>query len=209
MTRSFFAWIAMLTLGLLPMFAAAAPSDPETLVKDVTEEVMATLDQDGAIQAGDRPKAIALIEDKIAPHFDFTRMTTLAVGAGWRQLDAAQREALTREFRSLLVRTYANALTGYRGQQVRFRSAPSTADGREATVRSEIRQPGGKPISVDYRLAVSDGEWKVYDVVVENISLVTNYRSSFAAEIGKGGADRLIETLQRRNLGAATTAPGA
>lgn len=185
--------------GLLATGAEPAQdAGPEALVKRVTNEVLTILREDKGIEAGDRQRAISVIETKIAPHFDFARMTMLAVGPAWRRASADQQQALVREFKTLLVRTYANALVAYRNQTVRFKSSKPGEAG-EVTVRSQIVQPGGQPISLDYSLARSGEEWKVYDVVIDNISLVTNYRSSFGAEIDQGGVDGLIKTLQDKN----------
>lgn len=187
-------------LLLLVSLAAAAQTDtPDALVRNVTNEVLGILAKAPESQSDRRQAAMRLIEDKIAPHFDFTRMTALAVGRGWREVDKAQRGALTGAFRTLLVRTYANALGSYAGQKVNFKpSAPSGNEG-ESTVRSEIQQSGAPPITVDYRLSRTDGAWKVFDVVVNNVSLVANYRSSFATELARGGADGLIQALRDKN----------
>ncbi|TVO58770.1 MlaC/ttg2D family ABC transporter substrate-binding protein [Denitromonas halophila] len=199
MLRSLFA-----SLLLLVALAATAQTDtPDTLVRNVTDEVLGILSEAPESQADRRQTAMRLIENKIAPHFDFTRMTALAVGQGWRQADEGQRDALTEEFRTLLVRTYANALGGYSGQKVHFKPSRAAGAQDEATVRSEIRQAGAPPITMDYQLARTDGDWKVFDVVVNNVSLVTNYRSSFATELAQGGADGLIRALRDKNRQAA------
>lgn len=192
-----FAWF-LLAFLLMPNFAAAE-TQPDTLVKSVTEEVLTILRQDKGIQSGNRKKAVALIENKVAPHFDFSRMTSLAVGRAWRQADSEQKKALTEEFRTLLVRTYANALTAYRDQTVSFKPTPSGSKGDEVMVHSEINKPGAQPIALDYNLAKSDGDWKVFDVSVANLSLVTNYRSTFASEVEKGGVDGLLKSLREKN----------
>jgi len=183
----------------MPLGSFAAQEAPDALVKGVTEDVLSILKEDKDLKGGDQRKAMTLIEEKVSPHFDFPRMTSLAVGKGWREADAKQREALTREFRTLLVRTYGNALTNYRDQTVTVKPAPGTPREGDTTVRTEINQPGTKPISVDYRMAKSGDAWKVFDVVIDNVSLVTNYRGSFATEMAKGGADGLIKTLQEKN----------
>lgn len=203
MLRPLKACLICMPLLLAPAASHAQETTPDALVKNVTEEVLAVLREDKALQAGDQRRAIALIEEKIGPHFDFPRMTGLAVGQGWRQAAPEQREALTREFRTLLVRTYANALTAYKNQTVSYKpSTPAREDGA-AIVRTQINQPGGQPIAVDYRLAKNAGQWKVFDVAIDNVSLVTNYRGSFATELAKGGPDALIRSLQEKNRGAA------
>lgn len=201
-------------LWLLPVFFLApgiAPAEteaPEALVKNVTEEVLSILRQDKEIQSGNRQRAIALIENKVAPHFDFTHMTRLAVGKAWQQADEGQRQALTSEFRTLLVRTYATALTAYRDQRVSFKPADRAA-GDEITVRSQINKPGSQPIPLDYSLSRSDDGWKVFDVSVANVSLVTNYRSTFASAMESGGLDGLLKSLQEKNRRLQTASPAA
>lgn len=201
---------ALLLFAATP--AAAQERAPDELVKTVTEEVLAILREDRQIQSGDTKRAAELIETRIAPHFDFPRITSLAVGRGWAQADAAQREALTEEFRTLLVRTYANSLTRYRDQTVTFKPLRPASDPNEVMVSSQINQPGGQPVALDYRLARSPDGWKVIDVAVANVSLVTSYRSSFASEISSGGIDGLLKALQAKNregqAPAASTAPG-
>ena len=198
MIRKCLAWLLPAFL-LLPGIAPAATGAPDALVKNVTEDVLNILREDKGIQSGNRQRAIALIETKVAPHFDFARMTSLAVGLPWRQANEEQRELLVGEFRRLLVRTYASALTAYSDQTVSFKPSPKAGNGDEVTVRSQINKPGGQPIPLDYSLARSGGEWKVFDVSVANVSLVTNYRSSFASEVRKGGVDGLIKALQEKN----------
>jgi phospholipid transport system substrate-binding protein len=192
----------------MPLLLASAASfaeetTPDALVKNVTEEVLTVLREDQALQAGDQHKAIKLIEEKIGPHFDFARMTQLAVGQGWRQAAPAQREALTREFRTLLVRTYANALTSYKDQTVDYKPTRPAGENGATMVRTQINQPSGQPIAVDYRLAKNTGQWKVFDVSIDHVSLVTNYRSSFSSELAKGGPDALIRTLREKNRAVA------
>lgn len=173
-------------------------AEAEALVKQVTSDVLATLREDAELRGDDRQRAISIIETKIAPHFDFARMTTLAVGPAWRRADADQQQALVKEFRTLLIRTYANALTAYTSQTVSFKPARPGAAG-EVVVPSQVNQPGGRPIALNYSLVRAGEEWKVFDVVVENISLVTNYRASFGSEVEKGGIDGLINALKDKN----------
>lgn len=201
--------ICLLPVFLLgPGLARAEAVAPDALVKNVTEEVLTILRQDKGIQSGNKQRAMALIETKVAPHFDFARMTSLAVGRAWQQADAGQRKALTGEFHTLLVRTYANSLTAYREQTVSFKpSKPGGGD--EVVVRSQINKPGNQPISLDYSLAKADDGWKVFDVAIANISLVTNYRNSFAEEVQKGGIAGLLKALQEKNRRGDTNQPSA
>lgn len=195
------AWLCCLLALLLPAAAGAQETPPDALVKGVTEEVLAELRSDPDIRSGSPRRAVEIIETKIAPHFDFSRMTALAVGQGWNEADAEQRRRLTEQFRTLLVRTYANALTAYRNQRVAFsppgRSPGGAAD--EVTVRSRILQPGARPVELDYTLGRSGDTWKVHDVTIAGISLVTNYRGSFGAEIGRGGVEGLLAALEAKN----------
>jgi phospholipid transport system substrate-binding protein len=208
MIRQLRACLLCLPLLFAPVAPHAQESAPDSLVRGVTEEVLSILREDKDLKAGDQRKAMTLIEEKISPHFDFPRMTRLAVGPGWRQASAEQREALTREFRTLLTRTYANALTAYTNQTVSFKPSSAPREDGTTVVRTQINQPGGQPISVDYRLAGNSGNWKVFDVAIENVSLVTNYRSSFAAELAKGGTDNLIRSLEVKNRSGETRQPG-
>lgn len=179
--------------------ARAEVTSPDALVKDVTGQVLTILRQDKGIQSGNRQRAVAVIERTVAPHFDFTRMTSLAVGRAWQQADAGQRQALTAAFRTLLVRTYANALVSYRNQTVSFKPSAQGASGDEVVVHSQINQPGGQPIALDYSLAKAQGDWKVFDVAIAGVSLVTNYRASFASELAKSGVNGLVKSLQDKN----------
>ena len=209
MIRKHLVWLLPVFL-LAPGIAMAEASAPDALVKNVTEEVLTILREDKTIQSGNRQRVIGLIEQKVAPHFDFARMTSLAVGRAWKQADEGQRKALTNEFHTLLVRTYANALTEYRDQTVNFKSSPKPATGDEVTVRSQINKPGAQPIPLDYSLARSGDGWKVFDVAVANVSLVTNYRSTFATEVDKGGIAGLLKSLQEKNRrGETSPAPAA
>ncbi|MDT3672460.1 MAG: ABC transporter substrate-binding protein [Aromatoleum sp.] len=201
---------ARLLFSTLFLFVAtpgvAQERAPEELVKSVTEEVLAILRDDRQIQSGDTKRAAELIETRIAPHFDFPRITALAVGRAWGQADASQRAALTEEFRKLLVRTYANSLTRYREQTVTFKPLRPGTDANEVMVSSQINQPGGQPVALDYRLSRTPNGWKVIDVAVANVSLVTSYRSSFASEVRSGGVDGLLKALQAKNRDVQTPA---
>ena len=178
---------------------AAEVMSPDALAKSVTEDVLAVLRADKDIQAGNTKKVIELVENKVLPHFNFTRMTRLAVGANWRQASPEQQKVLTSEFRTLLVQTYAATLTAYRDQKVEFRPLRLQPTDTDVLVKTSIIQPAGKPVGVDYRMEKSDGGWKVYDVVVADLSLVQNYRGTFNAEVQKGGIDGLIKALADKN----------
>ena len=191
--------ICMFSCGMALPAAAAETMQPDALAKAVTEEVLAVLKADKDIQSGNTRKVIDLVEDKVLPHFNFTRMTRLAVGANWRQATPEQQKQLTNEFRTLLVQTYAATLTAYRDQKVEFRPLRMQPGDTDVMVRTAITQSGGKPVSVDYRMEKNDAGWKVYDVVVADLSLVQNYRGTFNAEVQKGGIDGLIKALAEKN----------
>jgi phospholipid transport system substrate-binding protein len=178
---------------------AVAQESPDALVKRVTEEVLEIVRSDKDIQNGHTQKIINLVDAKVFPHFDFSRMTALAVGREWRKATPQQKEQLAHEFKTLLVRTYANAVSGYRNQRVIFKPFKPVPAGQEALVRTEVQQPGSKPIELDYSLELKDSGWKVFDVTIAGISLVTNYRDQFGQEIRNGGLDGLIATLAAKN----------
>lgn len=191
--------IATLALLMASLAALAADLAPDGLVKEVTNDVLAIVRQDKAIQSGDTRKAVELVEAKVLPHFDFKHMTALALGRDWRQATPAQQEQLIEAFRILLVRTYSNALTQYRDQVIDFKPLRAQAEDVDVLVRTEVKQAGAKPVQIDYSLEKSASGWKVYDVVVGGVSLVTNYRGSFAQEVKSGGIDGLIKSLQAKN----------
>jgi phospholipid transport system substrate-binding protein len=188
-------------LAASPAFAQEAA--PDVLIRNVTEEVLTAIRNDKALQAGDTKKVAALVDAKILPHFDFRRATQIAVGAAWRRATPQQQEALTREFKALLIRTYSGALAGYRNQKLEvlpLRAAVGNAAGEtEVTVRSRVRQPGAEPVFIDYDMEKSGTAWKVYDIRVAGISLVATYRTSFAEEIQNRGIEGLIGTLAAKN----------
>jgi phospholipid transport system substrate-binding protein len=182
--------------------AAHAQTAPDALIKQVSTEVIDTVKSDKAIQAGDVNKIIALVDSKVMPHVNFQRMTASAVGRHWREASPEQKTKLQAEFKTLLVRTYAGALTQVKDQTVALRPFRAGADDPEVVVRTEIKGKG-EPIQLDYRLEKADGGWKIYDVNVLGVWLVEQYKSSFAQEIGSGGIDGLIAKLAERNKGAA------
>lgn len=189
------AWLAAF------LFAASATANdmaPDVLVKTVTNEVLDIVRKDKDIQAGNTKKTLELVETKVLPHFNFQRMTQLAMGREGRQASPEQMKVLVDEFRTLLVRTYSKALTEYRDQEISFKPLKMNAADTDVKVRTEIKQSGGKPVPLDYYLEKNAG-WKVYDMEVGGVSLVTNYRSSFAREIQMNGIDGLIRTLQTKN----------
>lgn len=185
-------------LAAAPALAAQATA-PDALARSVTEEVLAIVRADKDIQAGNQKKVIELVEAKIAPHFSFTRMTQLAMGRNWRQASPEQQKQLAAEFRTLLIRTYTSAFTQYRNQTVEYRPPRMQPGDTDVVVQSVIRQPHGQPIAVDYAMEKTADGWKVYNVKIEGVSLVENYRNTFNAEIQKNGVDGLIRALSEKN----------
>ncbi|OZA27079.1 MAG: hypothetical protein B7X91_09710 [Hydrogenophilales bacterium 17-64-11] len=194
MLRTFFLPLA-LVLGLNSGPALAADTPPDVLARTTTQEVLTILKQDKDIQNGNQSKVYQLVEAKILPNFDFNRMTQLAVGKHWPRATAKQKQELVTEFRNLLVRTYSSSLTAFTNQTVEFKPLAMKPDETDVTVRSEIRQPGGQPIPIDYSMYKTAFGWKVYDVAIDGVSLVTNYRASFSSTIRQNGIDGLIKTL--------------
>jgi phospholipid transport system substrate-binding protein len=191
---------------LIAVTAMAQEVAPDALIKSVTNEVLDIVRKNKEIQYGNTKKAIDLVEAKVLPHFNFTRMTQLALARDWRLANAAQQKILTDEFRLLLVRTYSKALTEYKNQTIDFKPFAAKAGETDVRVRTEIRQSGaGKNIELDYFLEKSGAGWKVYDIEVGGISLVTNYRDSFAAEVRNNGIDGLIKSLQAKNKSGEAT----
>lgn len=183
-------------------FASAgvfAQEAPDVLVRNVSNSVLDVIKQDKELQSGNMRRAAELVEAKVLPHFNFQRMTSLAVGREWNKASAQQKEQLINEFRTLLVRTYSNALTQYREQVIEFKPFKMQAGETDVTVRTLVNQPGGKPIQLDYMLEKQASGWKVYDVSVAGISLVTNYRNTFGDEIRNNGMDGLIKALVAKN----------
>ncbi|MFZ4536577.1 MlaC/ttg2D family ABC transporter substrate-binding protein [Propionivibrio sp.] len=186
-------------LFLLCPSAFAQEDSPDALIKKVTEDVLTIVRQDKDIQAGNTRKAIELVEDKVLPNFNFQRMTSLAMGKDWKQATPEQKKRLTDEFRTLLVRTYSNALTGYKDQTVRYKPSKMQSGDTDVVVRTEVVNPGSKPIQLDYSVEKLAEGWKVYDVVVAGVSLVTNYRDTFNQEVRANGVDGLILMISSKN----------
>jgi phospholipid transport system substrate-binding protein len=180
--------------------ALAQETAPDALVRKSIDEVIGIIKADKELQSGNPKKLHALIEEKVLPHFDFVRMTRLAVGRNWSQASDEQKTALTREFQTLLVRTYSTSLSQYRDQTIDVRPAKLASGDKETVVKTVVNQGAGAPtIPIDYSMERTDKGWKVFDVVVDGVSLVTTYRGSFNDQIQKGGVDGLVKTLADRN----------
>jgi phospholipid transport system substrate-binding protein len=189
---------------MLGTAAAQTPTTPDGLIRQLSNEVIDTVKSDKAIQAGDLGKIITLVDAKVMPHVNFQRMTASAVGRNWRSATPEQQKRLQEEFKTLLVRTYAGALTQVKDQSVQLKPLRAGADDTDVVVRTEIKGKGD-PIQLDYRLEKADATWRIYDVNVLGVWLVDQYKSSFAQEIGASGIDGLISKLAERNKGAGKT----
>jgi phospholipid transport system substrate-binding protein len=193
------------TLLLLPLALIASPvhaqEAPDALVKRVAEDVLASIRSDKDLQAGNPAKVKQLIESKLAPHFDFARMTALAMGKNWRAATPEQQKQLTEQFKTLLVRTYSGALTSYRDNTMNYKPLRANAGDTDVIVRTEVTRPGQAPVPIDYSMEKTPEGWKAYDVIVAGVSLVTNYRDEFNDVIKSSGVDGLIKTLADKNKG--------
>ena len=188
----------------LCIFIANANAEvaPDVLVKQTADEVLTIIKNDKEIQAGNKQQLYALVEAKILPNFDFDRVCRMVLGKSWRSATPEQQAIFQKEFRSLLLRTYASALGKYKDQVIEYKPLRMEVDAKNASVKTQILQPGGQPVAVDYDLIKSENGWKVYDIVIESVSLVTNYRSQFSNEIRLNGLDSLNKKLEEKNKSA-------
>ena len=184
------------------MAQANVPAD--VFVKAVADDVLTIVKKDKDIQNGDQEKIFALAEEKILPNFNFDHVCRLVLGKNFSKASKEQQDAFQREFRTLLIRTYASALSKYRNQTIEYKPLRDISDEKQITVKTQILQPGGQPIAVDYTLETAGDTWKVYDITIEGVSLVTNYRGQFSNEIRQGGMDGLIQKLVDKNKSNAT-----
>jgi len=197
--RRSIASLALAAFAALASAAATQETAPDVLVRTSIDEVLAIIKSDKDLQGGNQTRILDLVEEKVLPHFDFPRMTRLAMGRNWSKASDSQKEALVSEFRTLLVRTYSTSLSQYRNQTIDVKPAKLAAGDKDTVVRTVVNQPGGQPIPIDYSMERADKGWKVYDVVVDGVSLVTTYRGSFNEQIQKSGVDGLVKTLADRN----------
>jgi phospholipid transport system substrate-binding protein len=190
-----------LCAALIAPACALAQEPPDELVRNVTLDVVGVITKDREIRAGNARKVIELVEAKVLPHFNFTSMTALAAGQNWSKATPDQKKRLSDEFRTLLVRTYASALSAYSDQKFDFRPLRAKPTDTDVTVQVRILQSGAQPVTLDYGMEKTASGWKVYDVMVGGISLVANYRSEFNNQIRETGIDGLISNLQSKNRG--------
>ncbi|HEX8978711.1 MAG TPA: ABC transporter substrate-binding protein [Parasulfuritortus sp.] len=190
-----------LPISLALMFSLPALADiaPDVLARNTTNEVVSIVKKDPDLRKGNSQKVDALVQEKILPHFDFQQMTKMAVARNWNKATPEQQTQLVNEFRTMLVHTYAASISSVADYQINFKPLKMTPGETDVTVNTEVTRPGSAPITIDYRMEKQNSSWKVYDVLVDSVSLVTNYRSSFNSEVRRAGIDGLIQALARRN----------
>lgn len=192
----------ILMAGLMAMVTLSSAAElipPDVLAKNTTNDVLRIVKQDKDIKSGNNKKILDLVEQKILPNFDFRQMTQLAVGKNWGKATPEQQESLVNEFRTMLVRTYSASLSSVADYRIEFKPFKASPAETDVTVNTEVSKPGAPPIPIDYRMEKKDAGWKVYDVLVDNVSMVTVYRNSFNSEVRKGGVEGLLAALSRRN----------
>lgn len=202
MGKNFLVILLMVVISFVafPAWSNNPDLSPDKLVERTVQEVVGIMQKDDDLKSGNKEKLLNLIETKILPHFNFVRMTQLAMAQHWPTASSDQQNMLVDEFRTLLVRTYYNALTSYYNETIKVNPLPALGDRDEATVRSIVIQGNGKqPVPIDYSMEKKQNGWKVYDVTVAGVSLVTNYRGSFNSQVRKNGIDGLIKTLSDKN----------
>jgi phospholipid transport system substrate-binding protein len=187
------------TVAAFAATTAFAQEAPDEVVRKNVNDVLAAIKSDKDLQSGNLAKIEKLAEEKVIPHFNFQRMTQLAVGRNWKDASDAQKTALIAQFRTLLVRTYSSSLSSYRNQTIDVKPLKTAAAETEVVVKTAVIQPGGQPIPIDYSMEKTPNGWKVFDVLIDGVSLVTNYRSSFNTEIKTNGIDGLVKSLSDRN----------
>jgi len=196
--------LAGFILALAFSAAFAQEMKPEDMVRRVTEDVLAAIKSDSALQARDRQKALALAEQKVMPHIDFAEATKLAVGKAWSSATPEQQQKLVTEFRAMLVRIYSNAIDVYRGQTMRVQPVSTPAGATDVTVRNQYLRPGQPPVHVDYAMRKTPQGWKIYDINVEGMSLVLTYRSEFEQVTRQSGVEGLLKRLAEKNTPPST-----
>lgn len=190
-----------LVFGLAASLAAQEPG-PEELVRRVTQEVLDAIKGDAELAAGDREKALRLAEEKVLPHVDFTEAARLALGRHWGLATPEQRARIVKEFRAMLVRTYASAIDAYRGQTLTVLPVRMKPGDTDVTVRNRYLRPGAPPVMIEYQMYRTPQGWKIYDIVAEGVSLVLTYRSEFDAVVRSDGIEGLIRRLGEKNTPA-------
>lgn len=199
-------FLLMFLVALAPLNVSAEVLEPDRLVRQLSDQVLDIIRSNEKLRNGDPSEVVRLVEEVVLPHFNFRRMTMLAVGRDWRDATPEQQQRLMDGFYHMLVRTYSNALTQYKDQTIDFRPLRMSPDDTTVRVQTSIRQSGAQPVGVDYVMEKGADGWKVFDVVVAGASLVTNYRGTFTQEIRVGGIDGLIKSLESREMRIETPA---
>lgn len=179
--------------------ARAAEPTPDVIVREVTQEVFTIFREDKDIRAGNRKKIFSVIETKVLPYFDFNRLTRLAAGKYWLSASEEQKRALTKEFQDLLVRTYYNELVSFKDKTIEVKPLRMPPNDNEATVKTQVIQPGGPPLNLEFSMWKTPQGWKIYDVTVEGIGAAATYRTIFSNDIQRVGMDGLIKSLADKN----------
>lgn len=190
--------ISILLMLYQPLMHAGDSHPAVDLVKQTTDSMLARLRAEREVLKQDTVRLNELVEEIILPHVDFETISASVLGKYWRTADADQRQRFRAAFKSLLLRTYASALVDNMDQQIEYEPVRAQPDATDVTVRTRIPQAGGFPLPINYSLELIDGEWKVYDVEIDDLSIVKNFRSSFAKEINQSGLDNLIKILGER-----------
>lgn len=198
--------VAVSALMVATISSAAVGEEPpaQALVRDTTDQVLAVLKERKADIEANPAHVYDLVDEYVLPHFDFYRMSRRALGKYWRQATPEQRERFVEQFKTLLVRTYAIALARYSDERVEYLTPRERANGSEISVRTQVILSGGPPIPINYEMYLKDNQWKVFDVAIDGVSLVINYRSTFASQVRQNGVEGLIERLIEHNQGKAT-----
>jgi len=197
--------------GLLLTYAITGLAEvvaPDVLARNTTNEVLRIVKQDKDLKNGNTKKILTLVEEKILPNFDFRKMTQLAVGKNWSKATPEQQQELVEQFKTMLVRTYSASLTSVSDYKIEFTPLKMAPGDTDVTVNTIVSKPGAPPIPIDYRMEKQDAGWKVYDVQVDNVSMVTVYRNTFNSEVRKGGIEGLVAALSRRNQPASSNGGG-
>ncbi|WP_353236391.1 ABC transporter substrate-binding protein [Diaphorobacter ruginosibacter] len=209
LNRRFFSQSAAAAASLMlmssPVISWAAEEAPDAMIKRLSNEVLETIRNDPSIKSGDVDKIMVLVDRLLMPHVNFRRMTAAAVGPGWRKATPEQQKRLQDEFKVLLVRTYAGALSQVTNQSVDVKPLRAAAGDKDVLVRTEVRGKGD-PVQVDYRLEKDGSSWKIYNLNVLGVWIVDTYRTQFGQEVNAKGIDGLIDTLVARNQANAASA---
>lgn len=196
-------------LALNMAVAVAENTDPEALVRETSDRMLVVLKEQHAVIKAEPQRLYELVDDIVLPHFDFERMARWVLGKHWKRASPEQQQRFVAEFRTLLVRTYGTALLDYTDLKINYLPLRMSEGSEDVTVRTEVMKPGAQPIPINYSMLRRADGWKVYDVAIDGISLVSNYRTDFSNQINTGGLDALIQKLVERNARGDDTQGGS